>query len=487
MPMRSTKVSEKLVLIPDTSEEEAAAKKGEYARDNDDEPLRTEEEEERRRHQRRMSGEGDDGDGYGDERMRNKSYAERLPKSRRTEKVARVTAYCTAQAYKLRATADFVKTKHRARTKLYDDCLYTVYHLPLLKGVSGLQVRSSLSLKVPGGKSMLDEEIEWNEQFGYRDQHSDDGHYGVNQFTGMDGNELWEHQNSGHYEEPHTLNANGEGQQHRVLTSINDINKQSSSPTQISSNTVQVGELYIFSYGVIVFWNFSERQEKDILADLTFSAVGTCFSLVTRPQRDEDFETEEFHFEYDPDTPRPRIYNDMITLRSGDHMIKLAMSHAIAQSTKLSFFEERMARTMQEAQHVPRRLALTGKLGMKREEVVGILGRLYMSRVDVNLCEFISLFFAVLSDLTSLSSYWLTIYNIASNMLDTPNFFWDSEPTLHPLYDAVREYLEIKSRIQVLNERCRVFLDLAEILSDAIADKKMTCEYPQRIFSRQIE
>ena len=59
-------------------------------------------------------------------------------------------------------------------------------------------------------------------------------------------------------------------------------------------------------------------------------------------------------------------------------------------------------------------------------------------------------------------------------MLDTPNFFWDSEPTLHPLYQAVREYLEIKPRIQVLNERCRVFLDLAEILSDSINDVKMT-------------
>ena len=65
----------------------------------------------------------------------------------------------------------------------------------------------------------------------------------------------------------------------------------------------------------------------------------------------------------------------------------------------------------------------------------------------------------------------------ASNMLDVPNFFWDSEPTLHPLYSAVREYLEIKPRIQVLNERCRVFLDLAEILSDSIADTKMSREF----------
>jgi hypothetical protein len=62
----------------------------------------------------------------------------------------------------------------------------------------------------------------------------------------------------------------------------------------------------------------------------------------------------------------------------------------------------------------------------------------------------------------------------ASNILDVPNFFWDSEPTLHPLYAAIREYLEIDPRIKVLNERCRVFLDLAEILSDSIADSKMS-------------
>lgn len=39
---------------------------------------------------------------------------------------------------------------------------------------------------------------------------------------------------------------------------------------------------------------------------------------------------------------------------------------------------------------------------------------------------------------------------------------------------AIREYLEIDPRIKVLNERCRVFLDLAEILSDNAADAKMS-------------
>jgi len=68
----------------------------------------------------------------------------------------------------------------------------------------------------------------------------------------------------------------------------------------------------------------------------------------------------------------------------------------------------------------------------------------------------------------------LLMAEVASNILEVPKFFWESEPTLHPLYFAIREYLEITPRIKVLNERCRVFLDLAEILSDNFADMKMS-------------
>ena len=173
----------------------------------------------------------------------------------------------------------------------------------------------------------------------------------------------------------------------------------------ISPSATQVAELFIFSYGVAVLWNFTPNQEKDLLADLTFSSMPTSTNgkasqkadaaaptltslpLMTRPLDESDFETEDFHFEYDSTAEKPRIFNDMITLRTSDHMIKLAMSHAIAQSTKLSFFEERMQKTMTEAQYVPRRLALEGRLGMKRTEVVGLVGRLFEGRVDVNLCK----------------------------------------------------------------------------------------------------
>lgn len=473
IPARSSKTSEKLVLLPETTEE--GDEHDGFEEEDDSAPPRDDE-----LRKRRQPGGG------------GRSEAERLPKSQRIAdpQLARVTAYCTAQSYKLRSTAAFVRDQHGAKTKLYDDCLYCVYQLPLLGGSDGYRVRSSPVVKHPGGRSVLDEQIEANERRQYREGWGEESEeYSVR------GNAEVFHSEP----PPETQQATEEGRTNGVQESDTWNDEQQSgrressdssafsfpSPhASISPDAHTVAELFIFSYGVAVLWNFSPNQEKDVLADMTFSSQSntpsgkhsTHFSqkaaalappltlpLVTRPLDESDFETEDFHFQYDDTADKPRIYNDMITLRTSDHMIKLAMSHAIAQSTKLSFFEEKMQRTMSEAQYVPRRLALEGRLGMDRKEIVGLVGRLFEGRVDVNLCKYPNK-----SCTTSANN------DPASNMLDTPNFFWDSEPTLHPLYAAVREYLEIKPRIQVLNERCRVFLDLAEILSDSIADVKMT-------------
>lgn len=164
IPTRTSKLSEKLVLLPET--EQVEDEKGDFDEDDDHdtEPLKDEEMERRKKPPTSM---------------KEKSYAERMPKSSRTEKLPRVTAYCTAQAYKMRATADFVRTKHGAKAKLYDDCLYTVYHLPLLPGNEGYRIQSSPVIKSPGGKAVLDEEIERNERHEYREGFFGEEQYGV--------------------------------------------------------------------------------------------------------------------------------------------------------------------------------------------------------------------------------------------------------------------------------------------------------------------
>lgn len=371
MPPRSTKTSEKLVLLPEAVEEED--EKGDFGVDSDD------------------KGPPKDSENYrqpGKEKL--KSYAERLPKHRRTEnELPRVTAFCTAQAYKLASTATFIRQRHGARAKLYDDCLYCAYHLPLLPGTDGYRLLSSPPVASAKGGTVLDEAIERSEQRNYRGDFDDE-----EEEHSVRGDQLpddvVQYEGPDHEEEERHVNG-------MRRDSSGNYSARSVSPTgnTVPTDAYRFAEMYVFSYGVVVFWNFTERQEKDVLADLTFATmvdeknhIVSPLPLTTNPLDEEDFETEEFHFEYNNELSRPRIYNDMITLRSGDHMIKLAISHAIAQSTKLSFFEETMAAQMEAAKDVPSRLAKTGELGMKREEVIKLLGGLFKSRVEVNLCEF---------------------------------------------------------------------------------------------------
>lgn len=373
MPSRTTKVSEKLVLLPETdtkdddAEDEIESETVLARRLQEDEqrPLKDEEIDVLRK----RGG------------VRGKSYAERLPKVQRTEKVSRVTAYCTAQAYKIKPTAEFLRKKHEAKTKLYDDCLYVIYALPLLNGTEGYRVRSRPILKTPGtGKTVLDLEIERSER---RDHH--EGYFDDDAYTNAESPEP-EDQRRGR-DIPMTFNDPSPEDQY-PSNPFQGADDRTSQMNRLAPEAKKFAEMFVFSYGVVVFWNFTERQEKDILADLTFADAEDDPSLLTRPLEEDDFETEEFHFEYSADVKRPRVFNDMITLLPrSDHMIKLTISHAIAQSTKLCFFEERMGETMSDAQHVPKTLALTGELNMTRTEIVKILGRLFKSRVDINLCK----------------------------------------------------------------------------------------------------
>ena len=80
---------------------------------------------------------------------------------------------------------------------------------------------------------------------------------------------------------------------------------------------------------------------------------------------------------------------------------------------------------------IPRQLAEKGALRLRRHEALKLTGRLFKLRRDVNL---------------------------VSNVLDVPELFW-SEASLKDLYSAVREYMEIRPRVEVLNEKLSVASD----------------------------
>ncbi|CAI4451885.1 BDN_1c_G0017480.mRNA.1.CDS.1 [Saccharomyces cerevisiae] len=451
---------------------------------------------------------------------------DRLPRYSKEKSMARITAYNVADGFNLNQLYKFLQETHEVSPRLYDECLYVAYTLPLLPGKGGFRIKSNLSKKTVGGKTLIDNLIDTSEQ---RDHHYE---YYSGVETVEDANNNYELETSGNNnnanqdtttvpdhlpnpvgqqdsfnpmepqffaeetpleiekrERTERINMlkkeendsdascgndnNNKNNDKSKLYAVegNDQYVQSSrspaSPSSISTPSPpsssqndfdrvykmhrdndhegndRHAEIFIFHYGVIVFWNFTEIQEKNILGDITFADYK---NLMIRPLDEQDIETEQFHFEYDRDTERPRIFNDIVTLRSGDHIIELTLSHAIAQSSKLSRFESRISPILISVTKLPKRLALYGTLGLKREQLLKKSGKLFKLRVDVNL---------------------------SSTILDTPEFFWSFEPSLHPLYVAMREYLEIDQRVQVLNDRCKVFLEFFDICVDSVAERNM--------------
>ncbi|KAJ3199910.1 hypothetical protein HDU82_009325, partial [Entophlyctis luteolus] len=198
-------------------------------------------------------------------------------------------------------------------------------------------------------------------------------------------------------------------------------------------------EVFIFDFGVVVLWNFTAEEENLYLSILKPFALN--------PRSSSDAEIEDFHFQYDfTRNNQPRIYNDMITLKSGNPMIKLTISHGISQSAKLTHFENIMEQEIARTTSLPKMMAKYGEVKLKRDDVMKIVGNLFRLRMDVNL---------------------------VSNVLDTPEIFW-SEPELQGLYNAVRGYLEISQRVKLLNKRTEVISDLLDMLSDHLHGSQMT-------------
>lgn len=191
-------------------------------------------------------------------------------------------------------------------------------------------------------------------------------------------------------------------------------------------------DLFIFEYGVIVMWGFTEREEKAFLRDIE--------RFEKEKLAEEDVQVEEFNY-YITQSYQPRIYNDFITLRDGsNYMIKLSISHAIAQSVKISLFEELVDNTIEDTQEIPQEIASSGKVSMSKEEIMKSIGELFILRININL---------------------------HGSVLDSPEIMW-SEPRLEPIYQATRGYLEINQRVALLNQRLEVISDLLQMLKEQL-------------------
>ncbi|GIL79953.1 hypothetical protein Vretimale_12815 [Volvox reticuliferus] len=203
------------------------------------------------------------------------------------------------------------------------------------------------------------------------------------------------------------------------------------------------GEVFFFDYGVVAFWGMTEAQEQELLAAVV-KAKGVAVQLLDEDER----QVEELLFVYSGDSP-PNIRNDTFTIDSrlaADHQVKMAISHALAQSSKLAVYEARMGGLIEEVRHIPGEMAARGAISLSRRKVAQLMGKVFLLKAAVNL---------------------------TATMLDTPEFFWRAPDQLQSLYERACEYLDISARLDMLNTRFMVLQRMLDIWSDHSAHQNL--------------
>lgn len=200
-------------------------------------------------------------------------------------------------------------------------------------------------------------------------------------------------------------------------------------------------DVFYFDYGCVVFWGLSESEEKAALTELSNFSDGP----VNSSELDESFDKMEYIFDKNANPQKP-IRFGRVLVRSLQVAEKLALSYAMAQSSKLFVFESRVLTSVEQTRYLPQELALSGKIGINKKDINKLIGSLFVVETDVNLF---------------------------SSILDTPDFLWDNDEHLS-VYEYTRGYLEVDDRVALLNSRLTVIRQLLDVLTAQIADTNST-------------
>ncbi|KAL8828763.1 MAG: hypothetical protein Q9170_006464 [Blastenia crenularia] len=355
--------------------------------------------------------------------------AARLGKADR-EELPRVTAYCTASAYRLEGVMKFLKSGARTRgasPKQFDECIYSPYSYDrsrIDKSSPDDQLTSAILETSPldrptQERRYSDSALEIEGTASHRRDELLDLHTSAGDTTldaGIDPipnypntiPSIPPHPNSHHHLQEDTLDFD---------------------------TRIHTPEIFLFDYGTVVIWGMTPSQETRFLHDIS--------KFESEKLAPADIQTENFNFYYTREY-QARIYNDFISLREKkNYMTKLAISHALSQSVKTSLFEESLATTITNTHPLPQQLALTGRIALSRTEITKQIGQLFILRINIHL---------------------------QGSVLDSPELMW-AEPQLEPVYGAVRSYLEMDQRVGLLTERLEVLGDLLAVLKDQVGTR----------------
>ncbi len=197
-------------------------------------------------------------------------------------------------------------------------------------------------------------------------------------------------------------------------------------------------DVFFFPFGCVTIWGAEESQEKMILEDIA----------ALQANQTDEIMSDFIYFDYDKTTGKTFIDEEknQIILADKSTFIKLSISHALAQSVKLSVLEKSVSNLIVKTTPIQQELASTGSVSLSKKEISQQIGILFNERYSINL---------------------------HSDILDTPEFFW-RRPSYEPLYLMTAEFQDIQIRQDILNHRLNMIHELYNILSNDLNYKHST-------------
>lgn len=192
-------------------------------------------------------------------------------------------------------------------------------------------------------------------------------------------------------------------------------------------------DIYLFNHGSFVCWGLKRTQELKWLERVKKYSIEPLKAI----------EADHFCFRFGEETSidaHERFKLDVITLDSDNPQIKLAISYGLAQSIKLEAFEDATQNAIRKNGTLPKEIATRGVISLSRGSIFKRMGEIFIARSSINL---------------------------NSEYLDMPEFFWRN-PNLEPFYVMTKKFLDIPSRVLVLNQKLDVLQELLAILNSQV-------------------
>lgn len=208
-----------------------------------------------------------------------------------------------------------------------------------------------------------------------------------------------------------------------------------------------VRDMFFFREGAVVMWNFNDIEINNVLAFLKpFEKDPYIRQLVVS-------ESEVMPYTYVP-TSVIDVEGDLVASEEvisahfqkgkfyltteGDNFLpKYTFSNALATSIKLGMWEAALNHYINSMEFITDDMKKGRRIRISRAEVLRKTGELLALR---------------------------HLINLSSDLLDTPDFYWDRE-AYEQLYLQVCSYFAITRRTKVMNEKINHCVELAELIS----------------------